>query len=100
LQVKIWQLPVDASTDPVCNPSTTLCIGDRAVELVLWNPVAENVLALASQQSVKVYDVEQQAAAIGNLCIQLKQFCYELQQLIAPHVTAREVKGEAIGSCV
>jgi len=66
LQVKIWHLPVDASADPVCNPATTLCIGDTTVELVLWNPVAENVLASASQQSIKIYDVEQQAARIGN----------------------------------
>lgn len=65
-QVKIWHLPVDVSADPVCNPSTTLCIGDVAVELVLWNPVAENVLASASQQSIKIYDVQQQTARIGN----------------------------------
>jgi len=42
-----------------------LCTEDRAVELVLWNPVAENVLAVASQQSIKIYDVEQQTASIG-----------------------------------
>jgi len=65
-QVKIWHLPVDVSVDPICNPSATLSIGDRAVELVLWNPVAENVLALASQQSVKIYDVERQTARIGR----------------------------------
>ena len=50
----------------MCNPSATLCIGDVAVELVLWNPVAENVLASASQQSIKIYDVKQQTARIGN----------------------------------
>jgi len=71
-QVKIWHLPADASSDPVCNPSTTLCIGDSAVELVLWNPVAENVLALAAQQSIKIYDVEQQAARIGNFVLLYK----------------------------
>jgi len=72
LQVKIWHLPVDASADPVCNPLTTLCIGDTAVELVLWNPVAENILGLATQQFIKIYDAEQQTAAIGNVCICLK----------------------------
>jgi len=64
----VWHLPVDAAAEAVCNPSSTLCIGDRAVELVLWNPVAENVLALASQQSVKIYDVQRDDAAFGNLC--------------------------------
>jgi len=66
VQVKIWHLPVDVSHDSVCNPSTTLCTGDGTVELVLWNPVAENVLASAAQQSVKIYDVEQQNARIGD----------------------------------
>lgn len=75
-QAKIWHLPIDASADPVCNPLTTLYIGDRPVELVLWNPVAENVLALASGQSVKIYDVQQDAAKIGNWCIYLKQYYY------------------------
>ena len=64
--MKIWHLPVDASTDPVCNPSATLSIGDAAVALVLWNPVADNVLAAASQQSIRIFDVEQQTARIGN----------------------------------
>jgi len=66
LQVKIWHLPVDVSTNPVCHPSTTVCVGDSAVEVVLWNPVAESVLAAATQQSIRIYDVEQQAARIGN----------------------------------
>jgi len=65
LQVKIWHLSVDASVDPVCNPSATLNIGDTAVELVLWNPIAENVLAATSQQSIRVYDVKRQIARIG-----------------------------------
>ena len=66
LQVKIWHLPIDVSHDSVCDPSTTLCTGDSTVDLVLWNPVAENVLASASQQSIKIYDVGQQIARIGN----------------------------------
>jgi len=78
LQVKIWRLPVDVSHDSVCNPSTTLCIGDRAVELVLWNPVAENVLASATQQSIKIYDLEQQTARIGNFFRCIKQMMISL----------------------
>jgi len=66
VQVKIWHLPVDVSDDSLCNPSTTLCVGDSVVDLVLWNPIAENVLASATQQSIKIYDIEQQTARIGN----------------------------------
>jgi len=73
LQVKVWHLPVDVTTESVCNPSTTLSIGDSCVELVLWNPVAENVLASATQQSIKIYDVEQQSARIGTFRLHLSE---------------------------
>lgn len=66
VQVKIWHLPVDVAHNSVCDPSTTMCTGDSTVDIVLWNPVAENVLASAVQQCIKIYDVEQQTARIGN----------------------------------
>jgi hypothetical protein len=67
--VKIWHLPEDGLVDSVSNPECTVVQGEKRIENIAWNPIAEHVLALSVQQAIRIYDVDRQSAQIGTLVI-------------------------------
>lgn len=59
--VKLWQLPdLECLSEQIdtLSPRETLPSQERKVENVLWNPVADGILAVSVGNSLKVFDVE------------------------------------------
>ncbi|XP_014784002.1 coronin-7 isoform X1 [Octopus bimaculoides] len=57
--VKLWQLPSSSKNlkNSLNLNSQIVCTEERKIENVLWNPVAEGILAVSSAESVRLYDV-------------------------------------------
>ncbi|KAL5012880.1 hypothetical protein ScPMuIL_011431 [Solemya velum] len=61
-RVSIWNLPDEDMMEGQINlleASTTLPQQESRIENVLWNPIAENVLAISTSNVVKIFDVEE-----------------------------------------
>lgn len=59
LQVRIWDLPKDELPENLLNAKWTLTESKR-IESILWNPLAEGILAVSALKTVKVFDVSAQ----------------------------------------
>ncbi|GAB1598509.1 coronin-7-like, partial [Argonauta hians] len=57
--VKLWQLPPTSKNlkNSLNLTSQIVCTEERKIENVLWNPVAEGIVAVSSAESVRIYDV-------------------------------------------
>ena len=64
-QVKIWTLPAEME-DNISNARQTILGFTKRVENVAWHPCAEDVLAVTSENFVKVYDVNSSDAKYGE----------------------------------
>ncbi|KAK6173712.1 hypothetical protein SNE40_017118 [Patella caerulea] len=57
--IKIWLLPEEGSSDNITEPVVTLPEQDRKIENVVWNTMADGILAASTNKSVKIFDVTQ-----------------------------------------
>lgn len=73
---KIWHLPADGVSGTLCNPACILTHEDKQIENVLWNPSADNVLALSLDVKVKIFDVLKQTS-----CLELADHGDQVQSL-------------------
>ena len=75
----MWLLPEDSSFSSFSDVSVCLPAEDRRIENVLWNPVADGILAVSTNRTVKIYDIGNQAAKFGKSCIsnQIEFFYFE-----------------------
>lgn len=65
LQVKVWRL-LDSHRDLSSSPSVTLGPESSHVDVLLFHPTADGILATGAQRIVKVWDVAQRQALAGN----------------------------------
>ncbi|XP_064636401.1 coronin-7-like isoform X2 [Lineus longissimus] len=54
--VKLWKIPEELG-DSLNEPTFTIPTEPRRIENVLWHPTADNILAVSSNQTVKIWDV-------------------------------------------
>lgn len=66
LQVKVWRL-LEADQDFSASPHVMLGPQGSQVEVLLFHPTADGVLASAAGKAVKIWDVEQQQILIGTI---------------------------------
>lgn len=66
MQTKIWHLPEDGIVESISNPVSVVVQNGKRMENIAWNPIADNVLAVSSQQAINVYDVVGQSECVGE----------------------------------
>lgn len=64
-QVKVWRL-LDSGQDLSSSPHVTLGPEGSQVDVLLFHPTADGVLASGAQRAVKIWDVEQQQPLAGE----------------------------------
>lgn len=60
--------------DDLCEPVSTLTFGDRRIENVLWHPLASDVLAVTSANSLSIMDVSKEAEIYGACPLIISNF--------------------------
>lgn len=68
LQVKVWRL-LESGQDLSSSPHVTLGPEGSRVEVLLFHPTADGVLASAAGKAVKIWDVEQQQILTGTILV-------------------------------
>lgn len=64
----MWLLPKEEDKTTISDACLVLPTQDHRIENVLWNPLAEGVLAVSVDKCVKLFDVASATEKIGNLC--------------------------------
>ena len=65
LQVKIWRLPEEIEEEMICNADATFLGFTKRVESVAWHPCSDAILAVTSENFVKIYDVTSEEEKYG-----------------------------------
>jgi WD40 repeat protein len=64
-QTKLWKIP-DELGETLNQPTFTIPTEPKRIENVLWHPTADNILAVSSNQTVKIWDIGAEKEQFGN----------------------------------